>query len=429
MDHERIAGQGRTDSSYADELDARDPLAHFRERFVVEEPDLIYLDGNSLGRLPKATLLLAEDLVHHQWGGRLIRGWNDSWFAAPERIGAKIARLIGASPDEVIVADSTSVNLFKLAIAALRLRPDRSQVLTDDLNFPSDLYGLHAATEMLGARHSMEIVRSSDGIYGPEADLLAALDSRTALLSLSHTTFKSGYTYDIALLTAAAHEAGALVLWDLSHSVGAMPIDLEVAGVDFAIGCTYKYLNGGPGAPAFLYVRRDLQDQIGNTIPGWMGQRDLFDFGIAYQPAEGIRRHLTGTPPVVSLALIEPGVDILLEAGIQNVRAKSLAQSAYLIELWEDLLAPLGFRLNSPRDEHRRGSHLAIGHDEALRIDLALIQEMNVIPDFRAPETIRLGIAPLYTTYRDLHSAVMRLRSVVAEGRYRQYRNESPVVT
>jgi kynureninase len=417
------------DAAYADDLDVRDPLARFRARFVIDDPDLIYLDGNSLGRMPRASSTLAADLVHRQWGNRLIRGWNEGWFDAPERIGAKIARLIGAGDDEVIVADSTSVNLFKLAVAALRYQAGRTRVLTDDLNFPSDLYVLQGALDPLQAGHGLEIVPSHDGIDGPETALRAALDERVALLTLSHSAFKSGYTYDMGALTAAAHDAGALVLWDLSHSVGALPIDLAAAGVDLAVGCTYKYLNGGPGAPAFLYVRRDLQERLVNPIAGWMGQRGLFDFGLAYRPAEGLRRFLTGTPPTVSLALIEPGVDLLLEAGIDAIRAKSEAQSAYLVALWEALLAPLGYALQSPRDPRRRGSHLSFGHAEGLAIDLALIGEMNVVPDFRAPDTIRLGFAPLYTSYRELHTAVTRMSTVVAERRFERYRGEAPAVT
>ena len=417
------------DAAYAARLDAHDPLAHFRERFVSAGPDLIYLDGNSLGRLPRATAALADEIVQRQWGERLIRGWNEGWFSAPERIGAKIARLIGAWPDEVIVADSTSVNLFKLVVAALRAQQGRSRVVTDDLNFPSDLYVLQGAIELLDGRHRLEIVSSADGIHGPDAALRVALDTRTALLTLSHTAFKSGYIYDMAALTAAAHAAGALTLWDLSHSVGAVPVDLHAAGADLAIGCTYKYLNGGPGAPAFLYVRRDLQEKLGNPIAGWMGQRRPFAFGPEYQPAAGLRHFLTGTPPVVSLALIEPGVDLLLEAGMETLRAKSERQSAYLINLWEMVLKPLGFTLKSPRDPGRRGSHVSLGHAEGWRIDLALIDAMNVLPDFRGPDTIRLGLAPLYTSFGEIHSAVMRLRTVVVDRLYERYSGEEPAVT
>lgn len=419
----------RTDEAYARELDASDPLARFRDAFVFDDPELIYLDGNSLGRLPRAAAKRATQLVQHEWGERLIRGWNEGWFDSPERVGAKIARLIGAQPDEVILADSTSVNLFKLAVAALRARTGRAHILTDNLNFPSDLYILQGAADLLGAGHAIEVVRSADGIHGPVDQLLAQLHESTALLTLSHTVFKSGYVYDMAALNAAAHAAGALTLWDLSHSVGSVPVDLGRDGADLAIGCCYKYLNGGPGAPAFLYIRRELQTQLRNPIAGWMGQQDLFGFGLQYQPAPGIRQFLTGTPPVISLALVEPGVDLLLEAGMDALHAKSVQQTEYLVALYDALLAPAGFALNSPREAARRGSHISVGHAEGLGIDLALIDAMRVLPDFRPPDNIRLGIAPLYTSFHDIYTAVTRLRQIVDERLYEQYAGRTPTVT
>ena len=417
------------DAAYAVNLDAHDPLAHFRERFVIADPDLIYMDGNSLGRLPKATLSLADDLLQQQWGTRLIRSWNEGWFTAPERVGAKIAALIGAQPDEVIVADSTSVNLFKLVVAALRAQEGRSRILTDNLNFPSDLYILQGALNLLDKQHQLDVVASPDGIYGPTHELQAHLTNQVALLTLSHTVFKSGYTYDMTAMTTEAHDVGALVLWDLSHSVGALPIHLNAAQVDLAIGCTYKYLNGGPGAPAFLYIRRDLQERLSNPITGWMGQKNLFNFESAYQPATGLRRFLTGTAPIVSLSLIESGVDLLLEAGLDNLRVKSEQQSDYLVALWEAVLEPLGFSLNSPRSVQQRGSHISLGHAEGLRIDLTLLNDMHVLPDFRAPDNIRLGIAPLYTSFQDIYATVMRLRHIVVEKLYEKYSRETPTVT
>lgn len=418
-----------TDLAYARSMDAKDPLAGFRDHFVLADPGLVYLDGNSLGRLPKAAVGTAADLVSRQWGERLIRGWNEGWWQAPERVGAKIAALVGAQADEVIVADSTSVNLFKLVVAALRQQQGRSSIITDDLNFPSDLYILQGAVELLGGSHRLEVVASPDGIHGPVEELKAKLNRQAALLTLSHVVFKSGYLYDMAELTEAAHEAGALVLWDLSHAAGAVPVDLNGAGVDLAVGCCYKYLNGGPGAPAFLYVRRDLQEVLGNPLTGWWGQERPFDFGLAYRPVPGLRRFLTGTPPVVSLALIEPGVDLIQEAGMEALRAKSVRQTEYLVGLWEAVLEPLGFSLNSPRDEERRGSHVSLGHAEGLRIDLALINEMGVLPDFRYPDNIRLGIAPLYTSYEEIWVAVERLATIVRERYYEKYEGHVPVVT
>jgi kynureninase len=418
-----------TDLAYAQELDAADALAAFRERFVNDEPELIYLDGNSLGRLPRVTAALAEQVVREQWGSRLIRSWNEGWFEAPERVGGKIARLIGAHPDEVIVADSTSVNLFKLLVAALRFQHGRTRILTDNLNFPSDLYVVQGVIELLGNAHVLEIVVSEDGVYGPAEAIAAFCDEQTALVTLSHTVFKSGYTYDLAAIGAGVRRQGALVLWDLSHSVGAVPIDLHAAGADLAVGCCYKYLNGGPGAPAFLFVRRELQERLRNPISGWMGQRQLFDFDLQYAPAAGLRRFLSGTPPIAALALIEPGVDLLLEAGMDRLRAKSERQSEYLIALYEALLAPLGFRLNSPHEVRWRGSHVSLGHAQGLGIDLALIKEMQVLPDFRQPDNIRLGIAPLYNSFAELHTAVARMQQIVEERRYEKYRQFAPVVT
>ncbi len=407
-------------------LDSADPLAAFRERFVVEDEALIYLDGNSLGRLPRATQSRMRELVDHQWGERLIRGWNEGWLDAPARIGDKIGQLIGARPRSVLIADSTSVNLYKLLLAAVIAQEGRRTIVTDDLNFPSDLYIMQGVAKLTGAEI---VVVESDGIHGPVEAIAEALDENSAVLCLSHTAFKSGYTYDLSAVTALAHDVGAVALWDLSHSVGAVEIDLTAAKVDSAVGCTYKYLNGGPGAPAFLYLREDLQEQWQNPVSGWMGQADLFGFGLTYDAAPGLTRFQTGTPPILSLSAIEPGVDLLLEAGMAAVRAKSVALSDYLIGLWEAKLKPLGFRLNSPRDVARRGSHVSLGHEHGLAIDLALIEEMGVLPDFRKPDSIRLGLTPLTTSFADVWEAVERMRLVVSQRRYEAYRTQSVVVT
>jgi kynureninase len=417
------------DRAGARRRDQADELAAFRERFVIAEPDLIYLLGNSLGRLPHAAEAQVRETVGTGWGERLIRGWNDGWMPLPEQIGDRLALLLGAEPGEVLLADSTSVNLYKLALAALQARPSRRKVVTDDLNFPSDLYVLQSALAAAGSDYQLQIVPSPDGCDGPEAELAAVLDEDTALLSLSHTVFKSAYTYDMAALTARAHEAGARVLWDLSHSAGAIPLQLRASGVDLAVGCTYKYLNAGPGAPAFLYVRRDLQEQLQNPIAGWMGQARPFDFALDYQPAPGLRRFLTGTPSILSLAPVAAGVELLLEAGMERVRAKSLAQTDYLIALWEEKLQPLGFELRTPRKAARRGSHVTFGHREGWRITQALKAEMNVLLDFRHPDTLRLAAAPLYTSFAELYEAIERLRLVVVEQRYRRYQAAHSGVT
>jgi kynureninase len=411
----------------ASELDAADPLASFRERFVIGNAELIYLDGNSLGRLPRGTQEVLQDLVARQWGEELVGGWKE-WYDLPQRLGAKIARLVGAEPDEVVVCDSTSVNLFKLTVAALQLQADRQKVVTDDANFPSDVY-VTVGSAVLTGKTAFEVVAVEDDLPNASSRIEAKLDGDTALLTLSHALFKSGYVHDMARLTGAAHETGALALWDLSHSVGALPIDLNRCGVDLAVGCTYKYVNGGPGAPAFLFVRRELQERLRTPIWGWFGQRNPFDFHLDYEPAPGISRFLAGTPPVLSMAAVEPGVDLLLEAGIERLREKSLRQTNFLIELADAVLRPLGFRLVTPREEARRGSHVSLAHPEAWRINQALIAEMNVIPDFRAPDILRLGVMPLYTTFAELSEAVDRIRRVVAERRFEAYPNDRTTVT
>jgi kynureninase len=414
---------------FARSLDQQDELARFRQRFVPTDPDLIYLDGNSLGRLPLATQQRLQDVIVREWGQRLIRSWNEGWIDAAARIGGKIAALTGAAADEVLLADSTSINLYKLALSALLAQPKRRKIITDDLNFPSDLYILRAVCELVGDGCQLEVIQSEDGIHGPVGKLAEAVDENTALLSLSHTVFKSGYTYDMKAVTSQAQRAGALVLWDLSHSVGAMPIDLEEAHVDLAVGCTYKYLNGGPGSPAFLYVRRDWQDKLINPISGWMGHKDLFAFDLDYEAAPGLRRFITGTPAILSLSAVEPGVDMLFEAGMEAVRAKSVRLSQYLLDLWRETLMPLGFKLNSPTNNDLRGSHISLGHTEGYRIDQALIAEMNVLPDFRAPDNIRFGLVPLYTSFTDLVMAVSRLKTVVTEKRYQKYSQNGGLVT
>lgn len=420
----------QADMAYAQVRDYQDVLRSFRERFVIADPDLIYLDGNSLGRLPRATATLMANLVQDEWGTGLIGGWNTGWIDLGARIGAKIAKLIGADADEVIVADSTSVNLFKLIVAVLTARPERHKIITDNLNFPSDLYVLQGAMRLWGERpFRLHVLPSPDDIHGPMDALAQAIDDDTALVVLSHVTFKSGYLYDMKSVTAWADRVGAAVLWDLSHSVGAVPMDLHEANVAMAVGCTYKYLNGGPGAPAFMYVRRDQQDQLRNPISGWMGQANMFDFALDYEPAPGMQHFLTGTPPVLALAAIEPGVDLLLEAGLEQVRVKSVQQTAYLVYLWQELLAPFGFHLHSPINPEQRGSHVSLGHAEGWRIDQALIQEMKVLPDFRQPDNLRLGIAPLYTRFADIWTAVSRLSTIVAEKRYEKYDHKTKAIT
>ena len=413
----------------ARERDREDPLARYRAEFVVAEEGLLYLDGNSLGRLPKRAEALVARVVREEWGGRLIRGWNEGWVDAPRRVGDKLGRLLGASPGEVVVSDSTSVNLFKLAVAALRAREGRTGIVTDELNFPSDLYVLDGAARLLGGGRRVTVVAARDGISVDPADLAAAIGPDTALVSLSHVAYRSGFLHDMRAVTEIAHRAGALVLWDVSHSAGVVPIDFEASGVDLAVGCTYKHLNGGPGAPAFLYVRREMQTSLENPIPGWFGREAPFTFAPDFAPAAGVERFLVGTPPILSLAVAEAGVDLALEAGVEVARAKSVALGTFLERLWESVLEPRGVTLRSPRETARRGSHLSFGHPEGLAIDRALIEELNVIPDFRPPDVIRFGYAPLYTRFAELCEAVDRFRRVLDEELWRRYAGVGPAVT
>ncbi|MGD2205873.1 MAG: kynureninase [Anaerolineae bacterium] len=415
--------------AFARHLDAQDDLASFREVFVSAEPSLIYLDGNSLGRLPRQTAERMQEAVESEWGRDLVRAWNTGWYEAPSQVGEKIAQLIGAEPGQVVSSDSTSVNLFKLVMAALAMRPERKRIVSDVLNFPSDLYVLQGCIRLLGDHHHLHLISSVDGITVTPQDVIDALDEQTALLTLSHVTFKSGFLYDAAAITEQAHDVGALVLWDLSHSVGIVPTELDRWGVDLAVGCTYKYLNGGPGAPAFLYVRRDLQERLTSPIWGWFGQHSPFAFEPDYEPVPGVKRFLAGTPPILSLLALNSALDLTLEARVERLRRKSVRLTSYLVYLVDTILASFGFSLGSPRDPTRRGSHISIRHPEGYRINRALIEEMHVLSDFREPDTIRLGLAPLYTTFSEVWEAVDRIRQTIEEKRYVHYLTDRKMVT
>jgi len=415
---------------YAKGLDQQDSLASYREQFVINESDLIYLDGNSLGRLPKSVIERMKKAVEEEWGTDLIRGWNKGWWEASTRIGEKIASLLGAAEGQVVVGDQTSINLFKLATAALTLNSEKKRIVTDTFNFPSDLYILQGIVNLLGNRHEIIRVGAQDNDITPDLAVLeAGIDEETALVTLSHVTFKSGYLYDMAYVTELAHRKGSLVLWDLSHSAGAMAVELDKCNVDFAIGCTYKYLNGGPGAPAFLYVNKTLQNHVTSPIWGWWGQSNPFEFDLNYQPAPGVQRFLAGTAPMLSMLAMEEALTPLLDAGMDALRAKSILMTDYASFLTDHLLAPLGFSLGSPRDSARRGSHISIRHAEGYRINRALIDEMNIIPDFRDPDNIRLGFAPLYISFAEIWEGFDRIKRAVEEKRYEKYPKQRLMVT
>ncbi|MBC2777344.1 kynureninase [Parasphingopyxis marina] len=393
-------------------LDAGDPLGRFRDAFVLPE-DIIYLDGNSLGALPRATIAAQRDAVERQWGTDLITSWNaNDWIGAPERIGAKIAQLIGAKPQEVIVTDSVSVNLFKLIVAASRYQEDRAQILTEPGNFPTDLYTAGGAADMLPE----QVVHTEQA-----GDIADALGPDTALLMLTHVHYKTGARHEVATLTEAAHKAGALTLWDLSHSVGAIPVDLNGCDADLAVGCGYKYLNGGPGAPAFLFVREDLQEQLVSPLSGWMGHAAPFEFRDDYAPAPGIRRFLCGTPPVLSLLALETGVDLFLETDIEALAAKSAALFELFAERIDERCYGQGLTLITPTEPEHRGSHISYTHPSGWPIMQALI-ERGVIGDFRAPDILRFGLTSLYTSYADIWRATEILGEILDSGLWREPR-------
>lgn len=383
----------------AQALDAADPLAPMRDRFALP-PGIIYLDGNSLGPLPRATAPALADMAERQWGERLIRSWNEGWIDAPQRLGAKLAPLLGAAPAEVIVGDSTSANLFKLLVAALAHDPLRRTIVSESGNFPTDLHIAQGAAACAPGARLHAVARE---------EIHEALNPDTAVLLLTHVHYKTSERWDMAALTAAAHRVGALVLWDLSHSVGAVPLDLDGCDADLAVGCGYKYLNGGPGAPAFLFVAERWQDRLASPLSGWMGHAEPFAFADAYQPAPGIKRWLAGTPPMLAMAALETGLDLWAKVDRSAVWAKSAALF--------DILAAAGNRLGlpcvSPRDPARRGSHISFRHRHAYALAQALIAR-GVIGDFRAPDILRLGLTPLYLSHADIWQAGELIGEVLA---------------
>lgn len=388
-------------------LDAADPLAFTRDRFALPE-GTIYLDGNSLGALPAGTSDHVARVMQEEWGRDLISSWNrHDWIRLPQRIGARIAALVGAEEDEVIACDSTSVNLYKLLCAALPLRPDRTTVLIEDGGFPTDRY--IAAEVCARAGRTLRAV--------PRGELASSIDGDTALVLLTHVDYRSGAVADMAGITAAAHGAGALALWDLSHSAGAVAVELGAARADFAVGCGYKYLNGGPGAPAWLYARRDLHDALATPIPGWLGHAAPFDFEQDYRPAPGIARMLCGTPPVLAMAGLERGLMQFGGVDTSALFAKGRALGDLAIALVEDRCAGHPLTLASPRDGTLRGSHVSFAHPHAYALCQALIAR-GVVGDFRTPDLLRLGFAPLYLRHVDVWDAVAALGDVLDSGEW-----------
>ena len=412
--------------TYAEQLDLADPLARFRDRFVRPDDAPIYLDGNSLGPLPLATAARIAEVVGSQWGHGLVRSWN-TWVGLPREVGDLVGEhLIGAAPGQVLVGDSTTVNLFKLVSAALDAQPGRRVLVTDDDNFPTDRYVLQGIAAQRGCELRMIHTDLDQGLS--EESLLAALGPDVALVSLSHVAYRSGALADMPRITALVHEAGALMLWDLCHAVGAVPVRLDESEADLAIGCTYKYVNAGPGAPAFLYVRTGLQDRMRQPIWGWFGQNDQFAMGPDYDPVPGIERFGTGTPQIIGAVAVQEGAKLLAEAGIERLREKGIALTSYVIHLADEWLTPHGFRLASPRADARRGNHVTLYHPDAWRINKALIAA-GVIGDYRTPGRLRLGPVPITTRFTDVWDALDRLRRIAADRSYEDLPAELSRVT
>ncbi|MBO9380770.1 kynureninase [Sphingomonas histidinilytica] len=401
------------DLNRALEMDRSDPLAGTRAAFALPE-GVIYLDGNSLGALPCNAAARVAEVISRQWGHDLIQSWNrHDWISMPARVGDRIARLIGADAGEVVAADSTSVNLMKLLSAALKLRPGRRTILSDNGNFPNDLYIAQGVSALLGEGHVLRIVDPDK--VGDE------IDGDTAILMLTEVDYRSGRRHDMRALTSRAHAAGALVIWDLCHSAGAMDVDLNAAGADMAVGCGYKYLNGGPGAPAFMFVARRLQGDLKPALSGWMGHDRPFDFDLDYRPATGVVRNLAGTPPIIGLTALDAALDAFDGVDMRDVRRKSLALGDLFIELARERLARHGLEIVTPEAHPTRGSQVSLRHPEAYAIVQALIAE-GVVGDFRMPDIARFGFAPLYTSFADIWHAIDRLEAIMAAGSFREAR-------
>jgi kynureninase len=393
-------------------LDASDPLAPLRARFVLP-PGVIYLDGNSLGARPRSSAARAAQVIEAEWGNDLIRSWNTAgWFELPKRLGNRLAPLIGAADGEVVVTDTTSINLFKALAAAVHLQKDsgRRVIVSERENFPTDLYMAEGLARWLDDGYQLKLVDSLD-------EIIEAVDADTAVLMLTHVNYRSGHLHDMPALTAHAHAQGALTVWDLAHSAGAVPVDLNGAGADFAVGCTYKYFNGGPGSPAFIWVPKRHQAGFTHPLTGWWGHAAPFAMAPGFAPVEGIGRALCGTQPIVSLALVECGLEVFEETSMAAIRAKSLALTDLFIELVEARCGAHPLTLATPRQHAARGSHVSFGHPHGFAVMQALI-ERGVIGDYREPGLMRFGFTPLYTSYLDIWDAVEILRQILDDKAY-----------
>lgn len=420
------------DLDHARSLDAADPLASFRERFVIADSDQCYLDGNSLGRLPKSAAEAVEGVVREEWGKDLVTGWS-RWIDTSLRTGDLIgSTVLGAQSGQTLATDTTSVNLYRLAVAAIRSRPNRSTILVDEANFPTDRYIFQGIAADLGMR-LVTIPNEDPDLAECERitpELLGKyLDDDVALVCLQVINYRSGARQDVSALTAIAREHGCHLLWDASHAVGSIDLAFDNWGVDLAVGCSYKYLNGGPGAPAWLFIRSDIQSELQTPIDGWFAQANQFEMGSEFTRAPGIRGFQIATPPVIALAAVQASLAIIAEAGMPSIETKCAAGTTFMVDLFDQWLAPLGFTLHTPRAAHQRGGHVSLTHPDADRISIALREVENVIPDFRKPNIIRVAVAPLYTAYQEIFTGFDRLRDLVVSGRYADFQPVNEGVT
>ena len=411
-----------------DALVRHDPLASYREQFVMADPDVCYLDGNSLGRLPKRTVDIVHRYLVEEWGSELVAGWSH-WIDEAQQVGNLIGDVaLGAAPGQVLAVDTTSVNFYQLCDAALRARPDRSRVVSDLANFPTDRYVLEGLCDRHGKQ--LELINDEFGAeYVCPAMLAEHLDDDTALVTLSVVQYRSGALHDVAELTRLAHSVGALVVWDASHAVGAVNLHFDQHNVDLAVGCTYKYCNAGPGSPAWLYVNQRLQGELRVPIQGWFAQRDQFAMGQGFERADGMRGFQVASPSIVGLRCIQASFSMIAEAGLPAISAKAKQGTDLMVQLHDAWLAPLGFELITPREPERRGGHITLRHPDAKRIAAAMRELVKVIPDYREPSSIRLAISPLATSFREVWDGFERIRDLVSSGRYQSVQHSGNRVT
>lgn len=413
-------------------MDSSDPLNEYREKFFIDDPDMCYLDGNSLGRLPKSTVDALSHVVTQEWGAELVSGW-ENWIDMSQQVGDQLgAATLGASPGQVLVTDTTSVNLYRLALAAIHDRPGRNTIVVDEANFPTDRYILQGIAHDLGYRF-VTIPNENPEVAAHERitpEILAQyLDDTVALVSLQVINYRSGARQDVPALTALVHDHGAHLLWDASHAVGSLDLQLDLWGVQLAVGCTYKYCNSGPGAPAWMYINSRIQESLATPINGWFGQRDQFTMGPVFDRAPGMRGYQIASPSILGLTCVKSSMEIIGQAGMAAIEEKCAKGTDLMVELFDEWLASLGFALETPREASMRGGHLSLTHPDAARIARALRELSNVIPDFRKPSTIRVAISPLYNSYSEIYTGFARIRDLVKSGKHMEIKLSEGRVT